>query len=70
VQPGALATRDGQTVLFIVAGGKVKQVPVMAGRKVGELVQLAGGIKAGDKAVLKPDPELRDGQQVRLAGKQ
>jgi HlyD family secretion protein len=70
VQPGALATRDGRTVVFIVAGGKVKQVPVTAGRKVGELVQLTGGIRAGDKAVLKPDPELRDGQEVRLAGKQ
>ena len=69
VQPAALATRDGKTVLFIIADGRVKQVPVGAGRKVGELVQLNGAIKAGDKAVLKPGPDLRDGQEVRLAGK-
>lgn len=76
VQPGALATRNGQTVLFIVADGKVKQVPVTAGRKVGELVQVTplapsavGGIRPGDRAVLKPAPDLQDGQPVRLAGK-
>ncbi|MRV75625.1 efflux RND transporter periplasmic adaptor subunit [Duganella sp. FT92W] len=78
VQPAALATRDGNTVVFIVADGKVRQVPVTAGRKVGELVQLvqgpqpagaAGAVKAGDRAVLKPGPQLRDGQEVRLAGK-
>lgn len=71
VQPGALATRDGKTVLFIVSDGKVRQAPVTAGRKVGELVQLsaAPGIQPGDRAVLKPATGLRDGQQVRLAGK-
>jgi len=74
VQPGALATRDGQTVLFIVEDGKARQVPVTAGRKVGELVRVAqaaaaAGIRPGDKAVLKPAPDLRDGQPVRLAGK-
>lgn len=71
VQPGALATRDGQTVLFLVSDGKVRQVPVTAGRKVGELVQLAAapGVRPGDKAVLNPAPELRDGREVRPAGK-
>lgn len=71
VQPAALATRDGKSVLFVVSDGKARQVPVTAGRKVGELVQLAGSpeLRPGDKAVLKPGQDLRDGQQVRLAGK-
>jgi hypothetical protein len=68
VLAGAIATRDGQSVLFLLADGKAVQTPVTVGRKVGELVQISGA-KPGDKAILKPAAGLRDGQPVRPAGK-
>jgi multidrug efflux pump subunit AcrA (membrane-fusion protein) len=68
VQPSAIATRDGKPVLFVVADGKVRQVPVTSGRKVGELVEVTG-VKPGDKVVSSPDARLHDGQPVSVAKK-
>lgn len=68
VQPAAIVKRGGQDVVFVVADDKVRQTPVTPGRKVGELVQV-GGVKPGDKVVLKPDEKLHDGQAVAAAKK-
>ncbi|WP_296000569.1 efflux RND transporter periplasmic adaptor subunit [Rugamonas sp.] len=68
VQAGAIATRDGKPVAFVVEGDKVKQVAVTPGRKIGELLEV-GGVKPGDKLVLAPDAKLRDGQLVAVTKK-
>jgi RND family efflux transporter MFP subunit len=68
VQPAAIATRDGKPVVFVVADGKVRQVAVSSGRKVGELVEVKG-VKPGDKVVSNPAPKLHDGQPVAVAKK-
>lgn len=68
VQPAAIATRDGKAVVFVVADGKLRQVAVSSGRKVGELVEV-GGVKPGDKVVANPDAKLHDGQPVSVAKK-
>lgn len=68
VQPAAIVQRDGKAVAFVVDGDKARQVPVTAGRKVGELVEVKG-LKSGDKVVLAPDAKLHDGQPLTLAKK-
>lgn len=68
VQPGAIATRDGKAVAFLADAGKLHQVAVTAGDKVGELVAVQG-VKPGDKLVLNPAPGLRDGQAIAQAKK-
>ncbi|NVD98703.1 efflux RND transporter periplasmic adaptor subunit [Massilia sp. BJB1822] len=68
VQPAAIVKRDGKDVVFVVADEKARQTVVTTGRKVGELVQV-GGVKPGDKVVLKPDEKLKDGQAVAIAKK-
>lgn len=68
VQPAAIATRGGKTVLFVVENDKVRQVAVAGGRKVGELVEVKG-LKPGDKVVLNPAAGLQDGQPVAVAKK-
>ncbi|SFU87442.1 efflux RND transporter periplasmic adaptor subunit [Pseudoduganella namucuonensis] len=68
VQPAAIATRDGKAALLVVDGGKLRQVAVTPGRKVGELVEVRGA-RPGDQVVLHPGPDLRDGQPVTVAKK-
>lgn len=68
LQPAAIATRDGKPVVFVVADGKLRQVAVSSGRKVGELVEVSG-VKPGDKVVANPDAKLHDGQPVSVAKK-
>ncbi len=68
VQAGAITSRDGKPVVFMVDGDKVKQIAVTQGRKLGELVEVKG-VKAGDKVVLTPDAKLHDGAAVSLSKK-
>jgi HlyD family secretion protein len=65
----ALAQRDGKTVVFVVRDNRAVEVPVTPGKKIADLTAIAGDVKSGEKAVLKPPPVLRDGALVKLAAK-
>jgi len=47
VNPDALATREGATVLFVVRDGKLAQVPVVRGAALGDLVAITGAVQTG-----------------------
>src|SRR6266513_1905156 len=67
VNPDALAQRDGKTVVLVVRDNRAVEVPVTPGKKIADLTAIAGDVKAGEKAVLKPTPELKDGALVKPA---
>jgi HlyD family secretion protein len=69
VNPDAFAPRDGKTVVFVVRDGKTAEVSVTPGQKIGELTAISGEVKTGEKAVLKPAPDMIAGVQVKGAGK-
>jgi len=68
VQPGAVVTRDGRKVVFLVKDGKARQAAVSTGARIGELVAVSG-VAAGDVVVLSPGEKLRDGDRVSVAKK-
>jgi len=75
VNPATVVERDGKKLVFrIVKPAKdgepatLQAVPVEPGRKLGDALELApGDLKSGDKLVLNPAAELKDGQAVRIA---
>jgi HlyD family secretion protein len=69
VNPDALAQRAGRSVVLVVREGKAIEVPVTPGAKIGDLTAIVGDVRAGEKAVLKPAPELGNGAQVKPAAK-
>lgn len=69
VQPAAVVERDGAGVVFVVKDGKAAQVAVKSGMKIGELVEVVGGVAVGDKVVVRPSEKLRDGSAVAIASK-
>jgi RND family efflux transporter MFP subunit len=69
VHADALAQRDGRTVIFVVRENKAVEVPVTPGRKIADLTTIAGEVKSGEKAVLKPGPDLKDGALVKPAAR-
>ena len=69
VHPDALATRDATDVLLVIREGKVTEVRVVRGEKVGDLVAIMGDVRAGEKAVLKPTADLKTGTLVKVAQK-
>ena len=68
VNAGALATRDGQSVVFVIKDDKVEQRVVQRGAVLGDLIAITG-IAAQTKVVLKPIDAMKNGSQIKLAAK-
>jgi RND family efflux transporter MFP subunit len=66
VPQAALVSRDGRTLAFVVSGPRVKMVAVKPGEAMGDLMEVAGGLKEGDKVVLNPPGNLKDGSRVKV----
>ncbi len=69
VSSDAFAQRNGRTVVFVIRDGKAAAVAVTPGAKVGDLTAVTGDLKAGDKAILRPDEKLAAGALVKAATK-
>lgn len=61
----ALTRRDNRDVAFVVKDGAAVLTPVTLGRPMGDLVEIAGGLAAGDRLVLQPPEGLSAGDPVR-----
>jgi HlyD family secretion protein len=69
VNPEAIATRQGRTLVFTVRDGKAVAMPVVTGIKVGDLIAITGDVKSGDKVVQRPALDLKSGALVSVAQK-
>jgi multidrug efflux pump subunit AcrA (membrane-fusion protein) len=69
VAADALAQRSGRTVIFVVRDGRAVAVTVTPGSKLGDLTAIAGDARSGERAVLRPAPDLADGALVSVAAK-
>jgi RND family efflux transporter MFP subunit len=66
IPKGALVTRGGRSYSFLVAGSRVKLVPVTPGPVMNDLVEVNAGLKEGDRVVLNPPASLKDGSRVKV----
>jgi HlyD family secretion protein len=64
----AVASRDGRQVVFQINDDRAVEIPVTAGRKLGSLVEIKNGLKAGDKVIRNADGRLRAGTKVTREG--
>ena len=64
----ALAERSRSRSLFVVEDDRVKETAVQTGESFGDMVEILGGAKAGDRVVLKPN-RLKDGARIKIAEK-
>jgi HlyD family secretion protein len=68
LQPAAIASRGGRSVVFVVRDGRIAEVAVEPGRRLGDLVEVRSpALSAGDRVVLRPGEQLREGDRVRAA---
>jgi RND family efflux transporter MFP subunit len=68
IPQAALALRDGRQLAFVVKDGKLREVPLAVGRRLGELVAV-DGLAAGEQVVLRPGERLAGGMAVKVAKK-
>jgi RND family efflux transporter MFP subunit len=66
VPSAAVASRDGQTVVFVVREGRAGRREVRVATTDGGQTRVLDGIEAGERVVLDPPAELDDGTEVTL----
>ncbi len=67
LDPAAITNRSGRNIVFVVKEGKLAEVPIETGAKIGDLVEILRGPRPGEKVVLRPLEKLRDGAAVTSA---
>jgi len=67
VAADAIVQRDGQPVVFAMRDGVAVMVPVVRGKKMGDLTAITGNVKSGEKAVARPPDNLASGALVKVA---
>ena len=69
VQPDAIIQRNGKDVVFIMKDEKAIETPIKTGEKIGDMVEVLEGPKAGDKIILRPGSRIDNGDKVKTAAK-
>lgn len=69
VPASAVETVAGTSRVFVIAAGeKVEERIVTLGEKVGDRIELASGVKAGERVAANPRGKLTDGVRVQIEG--
>ena len=63
----ALLYEEAKIKVFVEDGGRAKERPVVVGGKYGELMEIAEGLKAGEKVVVAGQQNLSEGVKVHVA---
>jgi multidrug efflux pump subunit AcrA (membrane-fusion protein) len=64
VPKGAVASREGRDVVFVVQAGRVERRAVTVASTVGTDTTLAAGLAANERIVVDPPAEIADGVRV------
>lgn len=68
VPASAVETVAGTSRVYIVAGTRVEERIVTIGEKLGDRLELATGVKAGERVAANPRGKLSDGARIQLEG--
>jgi RND family efflux transporter MFP subunit len=69
VNPSAVVTNGGKSAVFVVEENRVKETPVTLGASLGDTVEVLGGVKPGERIVLKPPKRLKEGSRIKIMEK-
>lgn len=69
VPAAAVAARDGRAVVFQVKENRAVEIPVTTGRRIGNAIEITGGLKEGDRVINKADDRIKNGTKVSSSQK-
>jgi RND family efflux transporter MFP subunit len=67
LNPASVVARNGSSAVFLIRGDRVVETPVTLGARMGDVIEVLNGVKAGDRVVLKPLERMKDGKKVKVA---
>jgi multidrug efflux pump subunit AcrA (membrane-fusion protein) len=69
VSQAALVNEKEKKILFLARDNRAIETPVILGGKMGDMVEVLDGVKAGDQIVLNPPSRLKNGHRIKVAEK-
>ena len=69
VHQTALLNRKDGKVVFVVKGDRAVETSVNLGSPMGDMVEVLGGVKVGDRVVLNPPDGLKNGSKIKIEEK-
>jgi len=69
VPASAVVTRRGKPSVFLLKDDRVKETPIMTGETLGDMIEVLGGVKTGDRIAVSPLDKLKDGSRVKIIEK-
>jgi len=69
LNPSAILTRDGRSIVFLIKEDRVIETPITTGEKLGEMIEVLQGVKAGDTVVIKPPERMKDRAKIKIIEK-
>ena len=67
VNSKAIVDRGGKKVVFRIISDRAVVTPVTIGQQFGDMTETLGGVKAGDRVVLKPLEKIKNGSKIKVA---
>jgi RND family efflux transporter MFP subunit len=62
----AVVTRDGNQVVYVVDKDRAAKTPVVAGERLGQQIEIKGGITAGTRVIARVDNHIKPGAKVTV----
>lgn len=69
LNPASVVSRSDRKVVFLIRGNRAIEAPVTIGAKRGDMLEVTGGVQAGDKIVANPQSGLKNGAKIRVTEK-
>jgi hypothetical protein len=69
VPVSALLKMNGKFIVYRVEGTRVRAIEIQKGPGLLDFIEVTQGLKVGDRVVLQPNRNLRDGARVKIAEK-
>lgn len=66
LDPGTIVTHNSNEFVFVVKEDRAIKTPIAIGVQTGNMVEILTGIKPGDKVVVNPPINLKDGSKVSI----
>ena len=67
LSPAAIEEKNGKKFVYRISGNRVARTQVTLGKRLGDMVEVLEGVKAGDIVVLKPLHKMRDSMRIKVA---
>jgi RND family efflux transporter MFP subunit len=69
LNPSAIINKNAKHYVFLVKANRAAETEIVPGQRMGDMVEVLNGVKAGDRIVVKPIDQVKNGGRIKIAEK-